>query len=293
MSVKREAGMARLVEAARDPAGSLDRRHAAFTRLVEQSQHIVFGFALASLRDVDDARDAAQDAFATAWHRLPQLRDAGAFPAWLRSIVARECSRRGRRRALAPESMAPPPSVEADTRRVDYQPLIASALERLPIGERHVTVLFYFLGHSLPEIARLLRLKPGTVGKRLHAARLRIRRGLPPCVRGDFVRLVSPKQFVERIRRGLLDEYTGEYRFERRPDHVVRITRNGDSLISDSGGQRHALVCGGEHSLLARHYDGEGRFCRNRRGEVTHFVYYECGRRLGVARKVKASATHI
>ena len=283
--------MARLVEAARDPAGSLDRRHAAFSRLVEQSQHIVFGLALASLRDVDDAEDAAQDAFATAWHRLSQLRDAGAFPAWLKSIVTSECSRRQRRRALAPESMAPPPSVEPDTRRVDYQSLVASALERLPNGERHVTVLFYFLGYSLADIARLLRLQPGAVGKRLHSARLRIRRGLPPCVRGDFVPLVPRKDFVECVRRGLLDEYIGEYRFERRPEHVVRITRIGDSLIGDSGGQRHALVCSRKHSLLTRHYDGEGRFCRNRRGEVTHFVYYECGRRLGIARKIRTSVT--
>jgi hypothetical protein len=39
-------------------------------------------------------------------------------------------------------------------------------------------------------------------------------------------------------------------------------------------------------SLLTRHYDGEGRFQRDRDGNVTHFVYYEFGKRLGVARKV-------
>ena len=288
MSVHAVATMARLVEQARDPAASLNEQHAAFTRLVQQSQHIALALALASLRDVEDARDAAQDAFATAWHRLRQVRDPSAFAPWLKSIVATECSRRRRRRALEPESMAPQPSVEPDTRRVDYQTVVASALDRLPEGERHVTVLFYFLGYTLPQIARPLRLKPGTVGKRLHSARLRIRRGLPRSVRGDFVRLVPPEAFVECVRRGLLDEYVGEYRFERRPDHVVRITREGDSLIGDGGGQRHVLVSAGEHSLLVYHYDGEGRFGCNRRGEVTHFVYYEFGRRLGVARKVSA-----
>lgn len=291
MSVKAAATLARLVEAARDPAASLDSRHAAFTRLVEESQHIVFALALASLRDVEDARDAAQDAFATAWHRLSQLRDPAAFPAWLRSIVLRECSRRRRRHRLAPESALPPPTVDADTRRVDYESVIAEALEGLPDGERHVTVLFYFLGHSLQEIARRLRLKPGTVGKRLHSARLRIRRALPRSVRSDFVRLVPSQDFVERVRRGRLDEYVGEYRFERRPDHVVRIIREGDALIADSGDQRHVLVSGAKHSLVTRHYDGEGRFRRNRRGEVTHLVYYEFGRRLGVARKIGAPTT--
>ena len=290
MSAFEEADLATLVERARDPAGSLDRRHAAFAQLVARSQHMVFALALASLRDAHDAEDASQDAFATAWHRLPQLRDAGAFPAWLRSIVASECSRRWRRRALEPAS-ASALSVEADTRRMDYQSLVASALERLPGGERDVTVLHYFLGYSLADVARLLRSKPGTVGKRLHSARLRMRRELPPGVRGDFVCLVPPRDFVERVSRGLLDEYVGEYRFERHPERVVRITRVGDSLVSDAGGQRHVLVCGGKQSFLTRHYDGEGRFHRDRRGEITHFVYYEFGRRLGTARRIDHGPT--
>ncbi|HKG93802.1 MAG TPA: sigma-70 family RNA polymerase sigma factor [Gemmatimonadaceae bacterium] len=286
MSAKPGETAARLLERARHPTASLHDQHAAFTRLVEQSQHVVFGLAMTYLRDVEDAKDAAQDAFATAWRLLRQLRDPSAFEPWLKSIVATECSRRRRGRALVPEELAPPPSVEADASRMDYESVVASALERLPDGERRVTVLFYFLGYTQPQIARLLQLKPGTVGKRLHSARLRIRRGLPRSVRGDFVRLVPSEEFGERVRRGLLDEYVGEYRFERRADHVVSISRIGDSLISDSHGQRHLLVSGGAHSLLASHYDGEARFRRDRRGRVTHFVYYEFGKRLGVARRL-------
>jgi RNA polymerase sigma-70 factor (ECF subfamily) len=289
MSQAAAAGMARLVAQARDPASSLDEQHEAFTRLVHQSQHIVFAVALASLRDVEDARDVAQDAFATAWHRLRQLRDPSAFGAWMRSIVATECVRRRRRRGSRRELVPAPTYVEPDSDRVDYQSLIASALGRLPENERHVLVLHYFLGHTLPQIARILRLKPGTVGKRLHSARLSIRRELPRSVRGDFVRLSPSNAFEERVRRGLLDEYVGQYRFERRPDHVVTITREGGSLISTSGGQRHLLVSGGARTLLTTQYDGEGRFRRDRRGAITHFVYYEFGKRLGVARKISAS----
>ena len=98
MSVHAAATTARLVEKARDPAAHLDEQHAAFTRLVLQNQHIVFGLALASLRDAEDARDAVQDAFTTAWHRLRQLRDPSAFTPWLKSIAATECLRRQRRR---------------------------------------------------------------------------------------------------------------------------------------------------------------------------------------------------
>jgi RNA polymerase sigma-70 factor (ECF subfamily) len=289
MSAKAAAITARLVENARDPGATLHDQHVAFTQLVQQSQHIAFGLAPRSLRDVEDAKDATQDAFSTAWHRLRQLRDPDLFVSWLNSIVASECARRRRRRALVPEALAPPASVEADAHRLDYKSVIASALDKLPIGERHVTVLFYFLGYNQAEIGRLLGLKPGTVGKRLHSARQRIRRGLPRSVRSDFIRLSPSVRFAQRVRLGLLDEYLGEYRFDRRRDHLVSIIRDGDTLISESGGQRHVLVSVAEQSLVTNQYDGEGRFRRNRQGEVTHFVYYEFGKRLGIARKIGAS----
>ena len=163
--------------------------------------------------------------------------------------------------------------------------VVASAIAKLPNAERDVIVLYYYLGYSLPQIAKLLRLKPGTAGKRLHSARLHIRRVLPHSVRADFVRVTPSASFANRVRRGLLDEYVGLYRFRERPDHVVSIVTLGDRLISESAGQRHVLVSIDEDSLRTRDYDGEGRFRRNRRGEVTHFVYYEFGRRMGIAHR--------
>lgn len=285
MSVRVSAKAAQLVEKARDPAVPLREQHAAFTQLIERSEHLVFALALTLLRDVEDAKDATQDAFTTAWLHLRQLRDASAFAAWLKTIVATQCNRRLRHRMRRSTVVELPESVEADSRRVDFQSLVASALATLPEGERHVTVLFYFLGHTQRDIARLLRLKPGTVGKRLYSARLRIRRRLPPSVRGDFLQLTPSRPFVEKVRLGLFDEYVGEYRFEHRPSHVVSIIREGDSLISHAGEQRNVLMSLAEESLLTSHYDGEARFRRNRGGRVTHFVYYEFGRRLGIARR--------
>lgn len=284
--MKDSTTLAALVKKARDPSGSLHEQHAAFGEIVRRSQHIVFGLALASLRDVEDAKDAAQDTFLTAWHRIGRLREPTKLVPWLKRIVATACARKRRKHTEVPDDGALLAAVEPADRTTDYQSLIASALQRLPDGERDVTVLFYFLGYTMPQIAKLLRLKPGTVGKRLHSARLRIRRGLPRSVRADFVRLAPSKEFLERVSRGLLDEYVGTYRFETRPDLVVTITREGDALVSEANGQRHVLVSVGSLSLLTIHYDGEGRFRRDGKGNVTHFVYYEFGRRMGVARKI-------
>ncbi|MFN2566837.1 MAG: RNA polymerase sigma factor [Gemmatimonadaceae bacterium] len=276
---------ARLVEQARDPAAPLHEQHCAFEQLIERSQHLVFGLALKLLRDADDALDATQQAYATAWLRLHQLRDPAAFPSWLTTIVAKQCARQLRRRTPPPESAGLTQVVEVDSHRLDYQKPIAAAVGALPDDERHVAILFYYLGYSQPEIARLLRLKAGTVGKRLHSARLRIRRQLPPSVRSEFVRVTPSRTFAEKVRLGIYDEYVGEYHFVRRPDLVVSVIRDGDSLISISGDQRNILASLDEASLVTSHYDGEGRFRRNRNGEVTHFVYYEFGKRLGVAWK--------
>jgi RNA polymerase sigma factor (sigma-70 family) len=279
-----------LVENARDSNRSLDEQHSAFTSLMEQSQHSVFALALSRLRDVEEAEDAAQDAFATAWRRLRQLRDPTAFIPWLNAIVLSECSRRRRQRARSSGAdTIPSTAIQSDTHRIDYQSVIAACLEQLSEGERDVIVLYYYLGYSLPQISRLLQLKSGTAGKRLHSARLHVRRLLPRSVRGDFVRVTPSASFADRVRRGLLDEYVGVYQFAERPDHVVSITTIGDKLISESAGQRHVLISIDEQSLRTRDYDGEGRFGRNRRGEVTHFVYYEFGRRMGIAHRITGS----
>ena len=279
------ASTAQLIEKARDPALPLREQHAAFAQLVGQSQHLVFGRALASLRNVEEARDAAQDTFITAWQCLHQLNDPSAFAAWLKRIVATQCQRRLRRRECESAPVETAESVQIGASCAEYQSLVATAIAALPEGERHVTVLFYFLGHTQEEIAGLLRLKTGTVGKRLHSARLRIRRWLPPSVREDFVRLTPSRSFVEKVRLGLFDEYEGEYRFERRPQLVVSITREGDSLVGFANDQRHVLAAIDDETLLTSQYDGEGRFRRDRRGRITSFVYYEFGRRLGIARK--------
>src|SRR5687768_5638609 len=71
---------------------------AAFERLVVRFQDLAFATALAWLGDAASARDAAQDAFVDAFLQLGQLRDAAAFPGWLRRIVVKHCDRRTRRR---------------------------------------------------------------------------------------------------------------------------------------------------------------------------------------------------
>jgi RNA polymerase sigma-70 factor (ECF subfamily) len=283
VNASEHARTAKLVAIARNQRASLANQHAAFAEIVEQWQSLVFGLAFERMRDSDDAEDVAQESFTIAWQRLPQLQDPAAFVAWLRRIVLTQCNRRLRRPR---ETLVDAEPVFPESPPSDYGTLLAAAIATLSEGERRATVLFYFLGHSQREVAKLLKIRAGTVAKRLHSARARIRRVLPPAVRHDFVRVRPTRSFVEKVRLGLFDEYVGEYRFERRPTHIVRIVREGDALVSYGGGQRNVLAALDETALVTSHFDGEGRFGRGRDGRITHFIYYEFGKRLGKAVRI-------
>ncbi|HEX8169167.1 MAG TPA: sigma-70 family RNA polymerase sigma factor [Thermoanaerobaculia bacterium] len=275
--------IAELVVRARDAA--LAEQHAAFGELVTRFEELAFVTALRALGDAEEARDAAQEAFLTAWLRLRQLREPAAFGVWLTRIVRTSCNRRLRARRVT----TPLPELAAFDDDRETRLAIARAVARLSASEQRLIALFYDLGHTLDEIAALLHIARGTAGKRLYEARLKIRAALPRSLRDATL----PRQplFARAVRAGLFDEYAGVYRFAKRPELVVTIVRERDQLVSYGGGQRNVLASLGDQALATSAYDGEGRFRRDRKGRISGFVYYEFGRRLGVAEKVAGLST--
>jgi len=291
MSADPAPGVAELVRAAQDPRQALHCQHAAFTTLVERFEAMAFAAAFSQTGDVESARDASQQAFLEAWRRLPTLRDPAAFGGWLKRLVRTQCAR-ARRRADGPgrpDGMATIPSpqnVEEETSSRDTEARVRGSVAALPAPEREAVVLFYFLGESLRDTARAMGTTAGTAGKRLHSARLRLRRTLSR----DFATAIAGPStaFSCAVLAGVFREFEGEYRFPERPRQPVLIRRVGNLLLSYAGGQRNVLASRERDTLTAVEFDGEARFERYRNGRIRQFVYYEFGRRLGVARKVRA-----
>lgn len=273
----------RLVRRARGARAPVAEQHAAFAQLVALHERMVFALALASLRDPEAARDAAQEAFLTAWRKLPQLRTPAAFPGWLQRLVRTQCARIRRKQPPVVEPPSPPddPVARSDRRRA-----LARALEQLEPADREALLLFHVLGEPQRRIAEILGVPETTIGKRLYTARLRLRRILPRSLTRELLVTAPSRDFLRRVEAGMFDELVGTYRFETQPDRVVIIRRAGDLLISEGGGQRNVLASRGADVLVPTAFDGEGRFKRDRRGRITDFVYYEFGRRLGVAKKI-------
>jgi DNA-directed RNA polymerase specialized sigma24 family protein len=78
----------------------------AFAQLVEKYQLLATSVALAASGVPAIAEELAQEAFVTAWYRLPELRELGKFRSWLCGIV-RNHARTARRGAAGPARSRP------------------------------------------------------------------------------------------------------------------------------------------------------------------------------------------
>lgn len=299
MTGSEQVDVADLVRRARDSRAPIAAQHMAFTRLVERFGEMAFATALRGSDDIEAARDACQEAFLVAWRMLPRLREPEAFGGWLKRLLRTQCARARRRRGVpAPvgrmrhwaEVAAPAGDPAELASQLDEVRWLRRAVGGLPAREREAITRFYLSGEPLCGVARALDVSVGQAGKFVFTARLRLRRSLPRSVAEAYLLAAPTPAFVRRVQAGVFDEFVGVYRFATRPRHTVVLKRERDVLVSYAGGQRNVLASRTPDSLAPTEFDGEGRFRRDRHGRISHFVYYEFGRRLGVARKVNATS---
>ena len=139
--------------------------------------------AYAVVRDMASAEDAAAEAFRVALPQLDRLRDPDRFGPWLRRIVRRVARRESTRSHRDSESLdhtlpatTPDPTLSLERREMAL--LVSQAVERLPAAEREAVVLYYFEGYAGDEAARFLDIPVGSLRRRLHDGRIRLRRQL-------------------------------------------------------------------------------------------------------------------
>jgi RNA polymerase sigma-70 factor, ECF subfamily len=158
-------------------ARSLAGDTAAFEAIVVKYERVLFRVALRMLGNTEDARDATQTAFVSAYGKLASFDANFRFFSWLYRILLNEClnARRDRRphEPVMPEMVlaaSPLDALEASERRHRVQ----LALLALPHDYREVIVLRHFAEMGYDEIASTLGIAPKTVKSRLHTARQRL-----------------------------------------------------------------------------------------------------------------------
>jgi RNA polymerase sigma factor (sigma-70 family) len=182
---------------------------ASFAALVRAFQDVAVAYATAILRDYHLAEDAAQEAFVEAYRELGSLREPAAFPAWLATIVFKQCDRITRRKRLpvagldaALDVASPEPSPHEALERGETRALVQRAVAALADHEREVVLLYYMGERSHAEIAEFLGVTTNTVKTRLYAARRRLRRSMDEIESGlHAARPSSDPRFAERVAR--------------------------------------------------------------------------------------------
>ena len=172
----------------------------AFEAIVRAHQDRVYSFCARMLSDREDAFDAAQEVFLSAWRNLAGFRGEAALSTWLLRIAANRCLNRIRRRKTLSEREAPWPELTGEEGEgIIFQPaggeddhpdrlaetgemreILTEALSQLDPGSRWMVLLSDVEGFSYEEIATLAEVPVGTVKSRLHRARMAMRRLLSP-----------------------------------------------------------------------------------------------------------------
>lgn len=152
----------------------------AFNELVRRHRDRMWAVALRTVRDPEEAADALQDAFISAFRAAPNFRAESQVTTWLHRIVVNACLDRMRRRQARPavplsealhhEPAAPRDALaERETRLV-----IKDALAKLPDEQRLPIVLVDVEGYSVAETAQILGIAEGTVKSRCARGRARL-----------------------------------------------------------------------------------------------------------------------
>ena len=174
----------------------------AYGALVERFQPTVYAVALARLRNPAEAQELAQEVFLHGMKKLAQLRDPQCFAGWLRQITVRMAINRLTRRG---------PLHRADAEVLDHaeaagagplDQLVQSeqaaalyrGLDRLKPVDRATLLAFYIRGRSLKQMSREFETPVGTIKRRLHVARIRLKTQLERSAAGKAARVRETRE---------------------------------------------------------------------------------------------------
>jgi RNA polymerase sigma-70 factor (ECF subfamily) len=158
----------------------------AFEDLVRRYRVPVYRIAVRILNDPCSAADTAQEAFVTAWRRLPEVKAEQAFAAWLyRIAVTRALSTLRTVRPYVPLDETAPardrfPGPEEYELADGLATALRCALSHLTPEQRACWILREMEGLSYEEVATVLHTTPGAVRGRLHRARPQLAQELKP-----------------------------------------------------------------------------------------------------------------
>lgn len=161
----------------------------AFGAIIRCYKDIVFGVALARVRNFHDAEDIAQAVFIYAFEHLDTLKDPARLGAWLRTMTIHRCINHKQRRPPVvqvedvDELQGAHFSPHTQLEEKELRDQVMAAIGRLKKVQRETVTLFYIGQYSQQEVAKLLEVPVGTVKSRLYEAKR--------CLKEEMMDMVS------------------------------------------------------------------------------------------------------
>ena len=149
-----------------------DGDNVSFARLVNNYTTHVYHIAFAILKNKDDAEDAVQDAFITAYRSIKKLKKEDSFSSWIARIVTSRAydilrQRQRDRITITKEDPTPEleqvPSCQNSPEAIEEAVDIRWAIDHLPADHRLAITLRYTQGATTEEIAAIMQRPAGTV----------------------------------------------------------------------------------------------------------------------------------
>ena len=166
---------------------ALDGDLGAFNQLVEAYQDLCHALVARMVPDPDQAGDAVQEAFFSAYRNLRSYHGPS-FRGWLTRIAinaAMDLQRARKRRPSSPypeledESWQPPAGADSDPETIaatgERPRVLVAALAAIAADQRNAIVLYDVEGYDYAEIATMTGVSLGTVKSRIHRGRLALR----------------------------------------------------------------------------------------------------------------------
>lgn len=161
----------------------------AFGEIVRRWERKIFALCFGMLGREDDARDAVQETFISAYRNLKNFRGEAKVSSWLHRIAVNQCltiKRRAKTRSedfldedesaedrtfVAPAHLSPARTTEQSERMT----LVRQAVQSLPTELKEVVVMKEFEEMTFQEISETLELPLSTVKSRLYTALKQLR----------------------------------------------------------------------------------------------------------------------
>ena len=180
-----------------DQYAELVRRYKAgdestFTEIYERTKQMVYVTCLGILNNEQDAEDAMQETYITAYNKIDTLSDEQSFIHWLKMIAANKARDKFKARKdyssiddITPDEAdidgddnlenLPEALILEKDKRETFQKIIRNAL---PDEQYQPVHMFYYDELSVSDISKIMECSENTIKTRLKLARIKIKRGI-------------------------------------------------------------------------------------------------------------------